>query len=206
MKSPTSDPRRGNPQIHFTSSDAAGIGPCIGLLEHDSVARGIEALDRMVKTAPVQVVLATYTSPGKWISLITGEVEDVLQSLRRGEEETMDSVVDTLLLPNLHPSVMPAILGRRFEGEMDSLGILETFTVASAIQGADTAAKASVVDLVDLRLANALGGKSYFTIAGATAEVRAALSAAAAGAREKNLLVREVVIPQLHPQIHQHLR
>lgn len=201
-----SDPRRGNPRLRWLSDNVDTAGPCIGMLEHDSIARGIEGLDRMVKTSEIEVLLSCTVSPGKYITIITGEVEDVLASLRQAEEVGLESVVDSFLLPNLHRSVLPAIRGTRYEGEIDSLGIVETFTVASAIVAADTAAKESVVDLIDLRLANGQGGKSYFTLAGATAEVRAAVAAAATGAREKNLLVKEVVIPQVDPSIHEFLR
>ena len=45
-------------------------------------------------------------------------------------------------------------------GELDALGVIETTTVASCIVAADIALKEASVDLLDLRVANGLGGKS----------------------------------------------
>lgn len=194
------DPRRGNPLLRWTTPDPV-LQPCIGLLESDSVACGMEGLDRMAKTASVEVLLACPVSPGKWISLITGTVEDVTSSVDSAAELISDSVVDSLILPNVHPSVVPALRGEGRAETLDALGIVETFSVASCIVAADAAAKRAVVQLLEMGLANGLGGKSYFTLTGAPAEVRTAVATAAATARERNLLVREVVIPQVHPDL-----
>ena len=50
--------------------------------------------------------------------------------------------------------------------------------------------------LIFILVAMALGGKGYCLMAGTTADVRAGVSAAAAEARKRGLLVSEVVIPR----------
>jgi microcompartment protein CcmL/EutN len=80
--------------------------------------------------------------------------------------------------------------------ELESLGIIESFSVASLIEGADAAVKAANVQLIEIRLAMALGGKAFCTITGEVAAVRSAVDAGAKVIGDKGLLVNKVVIPQ----------
>ena len=76
------------------------------------------------------------------------------------------------------------------------MGILESFSVASLIEGADAAVKASSVRLIEIRLAMALGGKAFCTLTGEVAAVQSAVDAGANLIGEKGLLVNKVVIAQ----------
>ena len=76
------------------------------------------------------------------------------------------------------------------------MGIIESFSVASLIEGADAAVKAASVKLIEVRLAMALGGKAFCTLTGEVAAVQAAVDAGAQSIADKGLLVNKVVIPQ----------
>jgi microcompartment protein CcmL/EutN len=97
--------------------------------------------------------------------------------------------------------VFPAISGTRVIEETAALGILETFSVATIIEAADAAVKAANVQLIEVHLAMAIGGKGYMTLTGDVAAVTAALDSAAEFIRGKGLLVDKVVIPQPRPEI-----
>ena len=62
------------------------------------------------------------------------------------------------------------------------------------IEAADAAVKAAKVQLVELRLAMALGGKAFFSVTGDVAAVTSAVEAGARVVAEKGLLVNKVVI------------
>jgi microcompartment protein CcmL/EutN len=68
--------------------------------------------------------------------------------------------------------------------------------VASLIEGADAAAKSANVQLIEVRLAMALGGKAFVTMTGNVAAVRSAVESGAQAIARKGLLVNKVVIPQ----------
>ena len=51
------------------------------------------------------------------------------------------------------------------------------------------------VEALELRLGSGLGGKSYFTLTGDVAAVKAAVDVGSAMAAERGLLVEKVVIP-----------
>ena len=64
---------------------------------------------------------------------------------------------------------------------LEALGIVESFSVASLIEGADAAVKAANVQLIEIRLAMALGGKAFVTLTGNVAAVQSAVDAGGAG-------------------------
>jgi microcompartment protein CcmL/EutN len=174
------------------------IREAIGLVETISIAIGIKVTDELVKTAPVEILESTAVCPGKFMVLVAGAVSSVEAALRRGVEVGGDVVVDTLFIPNVHPEVFPAILGASDVEVLDALGVVETFTVAATILGADAAAKAAPVRLIEIRLAKGLGGKAFFTMTGEVYEVEAAMEAALAIARAGGNLVRSALIPRPH--------
>ena len=170
----------------------------IGLIETVSIAVGISVTDAMAKRAAVEILESTAICPGKYMVLVAGDVESVESSLTRGIEVGGDVVVDSLLIPHVHPQVFPAILGATEAGEIRALGVVETFTVASSILAADAAAKAAKITLLEIRLAKGLGGKAFFTMMGEVYEVEASMEAALRVARSSGNLVRSVVIPRPH--------
>ena len=86
-------------------------------------------------------------------------------------------MIDSFVIPNLHESVFPAIAGTSKVEELEALGIVESFSVASLIEGADAAVKAANVQLIEIRLAMALGGKAFVTMTGDVAAVQSAVEA-----------------------------
>ena len=174
---------------------------CIGLIEVNSIATGIKCLDEMAKKAPVQIIEAMTLCPGKYIILITGEVAAVEEAMKTGKKTAKHHLIDELFLPTTHYMVYPAICGTTAADNIDSLGIIETFSVASAIIAADKAAKTADVTLIELRLATGLGGKAFITMSGDMSEVEAAVEAGAQLASDEGLLVNKVIIPAPHSDI-----
>lgn len=167
----------------------------IGLIELGSIAAGYEVTDAMLKTADVELILARSICSGKYMVMVRGDVAAVQSSVDFGSRAGGFSVIDTFVIPNVHESVFPAISGSAKVETLEALGIIESFSVASLIEGADAAAKAANVQLVEVRLAMALGGKAFVTLTGNVAAVRSAVDAGAEVIARKGLLVNKVVIP-----------
>jgi microcompartment protein CcmL/EutN len=177
------------------------IEPALALLEFSSIAAGIEAADAVVKRAPIDVIKAGTVQPGKYLVLIGGEVADVEESLAAGREVGGSACVDFVYLPQVHPEVVEAIGGGRVPESKDALGIVETTTVAAAIHAADAGIKGAEVRLVEVRLADGLGGKGIVLFSGLVADVEAAVEIGVGVLERPDLLVRQVVIPLLHPDM-----
>jgi microcompartment protein CcmL/EutN len=167
----------------------------IGLIELTSIAAGLDVADAMLKAAGVELLLARSICSGKYMTMVRGDVAEVASSVQAGCDAGRGFIIDTFVIPNLHDSVFPALYGSSKVGQLDALGILESFSVASLIEAADAAAKAAEVRLIEIRLAMALGGKAFVTLTGAVAAVEAAVEAGAQVLGAKGLLVNKVVIP-----------
>lgn len=174
------------------------IQPAIGLVEFMSIAKGIEACDAMLKKAQVELVEAHTICSGKYIVLITGDVDAVRSSVSRGLDVGGQTVVDTFLIPNVHPQVFMALRGTANIDSLQALGVIETFSAASCIVASDAAVKAADVDLMEVRLANGMGGKSFVTLTGEVGSVEAAVKAGTAVIADDGMLVSQVVIPRPH--------
>jgi len=168
----------------------------IGLIELSSVAAGYQVTDAMLKTAAVDLMLSRSICSGKYMVMVRGEVGAVEASVAAGVGAGNFSVIDSFVIPNLHESVFPAIAGSAKVEALEALGILESFSVAALIEGADAAAKTAAVQLIEIRLAMALGGKAFVTLTGDVAAVQSAIDAGAAVVGQKGMLVNKVVIPR----------
>ena len=166
----------------------------IGLIELGSIASGIQAADIMLKTSEVEILVSRTICSGKYMTLIAGDVAAVNSSVNNAVDTIGFGVIDSFVIPNVHPTIFPAIAGHNEVEMLESLGIVESYSVASLIEGADAAVKAAKVKLIELRLAMALGGKAFFSITGEVAAVTSAADAAAQIISEKGLLVNKVII------------
>lgn len=167
----------------------------IGILELSSIARGVECTDLMLKAADVELLLGRTICSGKYIILVRGDVAACMAALRAGTDAGRECVADSVVIPNLHDQVFPAISQAPGVADIESLGVLEGFNVSSLIEAADAAVKSAEVSLLEIRMAMALGGKAFAVLTGSVAAVTAAIQAGRAVLSDKGLLAGSAVIP-----------
>lgn len=177
------------------------MGPAIALIEFSSIAIGIQAGDAMVKRAPIVFLRTGTVQRGKYLVLIGGDTASVEESMAAGLEVGGEAVVDKVYLPNIHATVFQAIQGQRQLDAYESLGIIETSTVASIIRAADAAVKGAEVVLLEIRLANGLGGKGIALVTGEVADVQAAISIGTSVIQSHGVHIQSTVIPSLHREM-----
>jgi microcompartment protein CcmL/EutN len=182
------------------------MSEALALIELHSIARGHRVADAMLKRAPVALLRADWVSPGKFLVLVEGEVAAVEEAFRAGLEAGGDRIVDRLFLPQPHAALWEALAGETNAAvEIESLGIVETTTVAATLLGADAAAKATAVRLIELQLARGIGGKAFFTLTGSLADVEAAVEAAV-GILDAALVQATEIIAAPHADLTSKLR
>lgn len=174
-------------------------GPAIGFIETSSIAKGIEAVDAMLKRASVDLLLTTIVPRGKYLIMIGGSVADVEASLSAGRETAAATLLDDFIIQNADPQLAAAIKGRVAVPQIGAVGIIETKEVASAIFAGDAAVKAAAVTLIEAR--NQPGGKGLVVVTGDVAAVEAAVAAGAASVRKEGMLIARVVISSAHADL-----
>lgn len=167
----------------------------VGGVELSSIAKGYEVTDAMLKTSNIKLLLSRTICPGKYIVLVAGDVADVNSSIEKGIDVGGYSVVDSFVIPNIHPGVFSAIENTVIIEKPMALGIVEAFSVSAIIEAADAAIKAADIKLIEIRLAMAVGGKGFVSFTGTVASVETAASVASMVIARKGLLVDKVVIP-----------
>ncbi len=170
-------------------------GNAVGLIETSSIARGIYVADEVMKAADVEIIVNRTICPGKYMILIGGSVSAVTASINAGVIAAAHTCVDHFIIANVHPDVFPAVSGVAHIPEVKALGVIEGFSVASIIKAADIAVKSADVQLMNIHLAMAIGGKAFLTLTGDVAAVSAAVEAGAKVIGDKGMLVESVVIP-----------
>jgi len=177
----------------------------IGLVETNSVAKGILAADDMLKTSDVELIMARPVCPGNYLAMISGDIGSVQNSVDAGEKRAGEFIADTFIIANVHPSIFPALNSATQIVKMQALGIIETYSVASCILASDAAAKSADVDLIELRCATGLAGKSFVTLTGDVGSVDAAVNAGMTAIESKGLIHSYAVIPSPSFELHKWL-
>jgi microcompartment protein CcmL/EutN len=171
--------------------------PAIALIEFNSIAIGILAGDAMVKKAPLAMVKAGTIHPGKYLVLVGGEVAPVEESYNKGLKVGNEALVDQIFLPDIHPQVLQAVLGKKTPNQFESLGVIETSTVAANIGAADAAVKGAHVIILEIRLADGLGGHGLTLLGGKVEDVQAAVEIGVSRIKSKEIDVHTTVVPRI---------
>ncbi len=170
------------------------MNQAIGMVEYKTVSSGVSAADRMVKTANVEVIAAQTVCPGKYIAVISGELSAVNAAVSAAQAVSGENLIGSFVLGNPHESIFPAIYGTADIQAVAALGILETYDAATIIVAADTAAKTAIVELIELRIARGMCGKSYLMLTGEVAAVEAAIDKAKAEIGQSGMYLDSTVI------------
>ena len=173
----------------------------IGILESNSIAKGIEAADAVLKAADTALLYAKPVCPGKYTILFYGDVAAVSASLDAGAAVIDAHLVDSVVIPRIHPQVIQAISLSTAPDGVNAVGVMEFFSVTAAVYAADAAAKAADVTLLDVRLGVGIGGKSFAVLTGEVAAVEEAVRCGRAAGEEKGLAVTSTVIPSPRKEI-----
>ncbi len=170
------------------------MGKAIGMVEYKTVSSGMFVADIMLKTAAVEIMEAQTVCPGKYIVIICGDLSAVHSCIDVARNSYGQHLIDSFILGNPHEGIFPAIYGTSNIEKINALGILETFSASSIIVAADEAAKTSDVELIEIRIARGMCGKSYLLLTGDVAAVEAAIAKAKTAVGESAMLLDSSVI------------
>ncbi len=173
----------------------------LALIELDSIPAGILTADAMLKEAPIAVLKSGTVHNGKYLILIGGSVAAVGMAFTKGMSKGQDHLLDAVFLPDIHESVYSACLGKRLNCGSEALSVMEVSTVAATLQSSDAAMKGAEVELVELRLADDLGGKSIAIYAGKVEDVEMAINISEKTIENPENILSQSIIPRIDPEL-----
>jgi microcompartment protein CcmL/EutN len=175
--------------------------PAIALLEISGIATGIYCADMMIKCAPITVLKSGTVHNGKYLILIGGSVASVEEAFYKGLATAKDQIIDHVFLPDVHEQVHDAVLGQRSDCSKEAIGILETASVAAIIKSTDAAIKQTNIDIVEIRIADHLGGKAFSIINGEVEDIESAVEIAQEKTTKPEYWLCKRIIPNLHQEL-----
>ena len=173
----------------------------LALIELGSIPAGILTADAMLKEAPLAVLKSGTVHNGKYLILIGGSVASVGMAFAKGMSRGQDHLLDAVFLPDIHESVYSACLGKRLTCGSEALSVMEVATVASILQSSDAAMKGAEVELVELRLADDLGGKSIAIYAGKVEDVEMAINISEKAVENPENILSQSIIPRIDAEL-----
>ena len=169
----------------------------LGLVEVLGSCNAVVVLDQMLKTSDVEFRTWHTKCGGHATVFLSGDVAAVKAAVDTAVTTYEDKCIDSFVLGNPHESIFPAIYGTTQVEEISALGIMENYDAASIIEAADQAAKTAIVDLIELRIAKGMCGKSYMLLTGEVSAVEASIERAKELVAEKGMYMDSSVIA--HP-------
>ena len=179
--------------------------PAIALIEFSSIAKGILAVDTMLKCAPISLIKSGTVSKGKYLILLGGSVASVDLAYNEGITKGEDTIVDCVHLPDIHPQVYDAILGARKSGVDDAIATIELKTVAAIVRATDAAIKGAEVDIVEIRIADQIGGKAFSILTGKLEDILASVKHAKDSLKDQDNWIQDTIVPRVHETLLQQL-
>ena len=165
----------------------------LALMEIDSIARGYLVMDALAKRARVTVKWAKPVTPGKFLILFAGDIASTEEAMMAAQEVAGSKLLGSMLLPQVHVELLAALGGNFSQREMAAVAVVELNHVWSTLECADHALKAAQVGLIQMKLAAGIGGKGYFILVGAHADIIAAQEAIRGSDLMENLIAIEII-------------
>jgi len=150
----------------------------LAIVEFKSIARGIYTTDEMLKSANVSLVFATTLCPGKYLTIVEGDVEAVLKAIETAKKIGNNQVYSVQAVTAINEEVIDAISGKVKLNITDSIGIIESQNMANIISAADISLDRAEVEIVELRLGKGCGANSFYVITGQLSAVEEAVKQA----------------------------
>ena len=155
-------------------------GPAVAMIDLAAIPPGLAALDALVKEALVTVIAAGTVQSGRYLILFGGDVEPVERALARAEAVSGRALLDSVLLPHAEARIVPALQSGavRWPAPGDTLAVIQTQTTPTLLRAVDAALKGAHVELIELRIAEGLGGQGIASLWGEVYDVEAAIELA----------------------------
>ncbi len=173
--------------------------PAIATLEFKDITAGMHATDALVKKAPISLLKCGTISHGRYLTLIAGSTASVEESYEEGLFWARDALLDHIFLPDVADPLYDAIFGKRQTCRDGAIGIIETPTASCNVLATERMLKGTPVDLIELRLADALlHGKAVSIVCGELYDVEAAIELAVLYLQDKQRPVSQKIITSPH--------
>ncbi|MDZ7837686.1 MAG: BMC domain-containing protein [Actinomycetota bacterium] len=173
----------------------------IAVMEFKSISRGMEVTDSVVKAAQVNLLVATALCPGKYLTIVEGEMDALQAAADVADQQGGRHLFSSEIIGGIDSRVIGAISGKVSPTALGAVGIVESLQMAYIINAADITVDTAEVEFMDFRLARGCGVNSFFVITGQLAAIQEAVQVASNYLSEKGALIAQKVIANPDRQV-----
>lgn len=171
----------------------------LGIVELNSIAKGIELTDIILKSSEIEILYSNYTCPGKYMIIITGDVASIEEAVENAMSKGEKNIIGSFIIPNTHEDLIKGI-NKKFNIDVKAIGVMEFTSIASGIIALDKALKSGQIKIVRFILGNLIGGKCYFVITGFVSDVEESIKNAENSVESKKV-INKIIIPSPDPEL-----
>jgi len=154
----------------------------LGVIEFSSIPAGYKIYNRILKDVYLNVYQDQIIAPGRFIIMIEGSYAGVNHAVEYAVNTGSNGILDYALIGNLHQELSGKLRGSKSpQRELTDLGLIETWTVCSGIELANTLLHGTAVNLVNINYDVQMHGKCLLSFAGSISSIQAALELAGEG-------------------------
>jgi microcompartment protein CcmL/EutN len=140
--------------------------PAALIIEFSSIAQGYSVLDQCLKSATVEILEASFLTPGKFLIFLKGPLAEVERAYQKAHELFKESIIDFAIIPVLDKRLVDALYGlSKVEAKKQGIVVVETSTLSSMLLGLYVVTTKKSIELIEIRAGRGIGGKSiaYWT-------------------------------------------
>jgi microcompartment protein CcmL/EutN len=171
------------------------------ITEFKSVSRGIQVTDSMAKSAKINILQASTLCPGKYLTIVEGEISALNSAEKIAEDEGGRHLFSSSLVSNIDEKVTEAIAGKLIDPGSEAIGIIEGPQMADLVNSSDIAIDSAPVEFIEYRLARGCGVASFYVMTGELSALTEAASNAARYLKSRGSLLAYKIIPGPDKQV-----
>ena len=165
------------------------------IAEFKSVSRGIKVADSMAKSASIKIIQASTLCPGKYVTILEGEISALKSAEKIAEAEGGRHLFSSSLISSIDEKIIGAIGGRLKDPEAGAIGVIEGPHMADLVSSSDIAVDSAPVEFIEYRLARGCGVNSFYIMTGGFSALNEAVNNAAEYLTSRGSLLAYRIIP-----------
>ncbi len=147
----------------------------VGIVELRNQFNGLEVLDQLLKSSPIEIVSYQTICPGRTLIITSGSVSDVLIANEYIRERYEKHIFATSEIHNIDEKVIEAIKKKNEVESIKAIGTIETRSVSHIIKISDKIVKGYNIEIIKINIGRCASGKGKVVFAGEISSVVSAI-------------------------------
>ncbi len=171
----------------------------IVMLEFKTVCSGMVAINDILNGSNTDIVDSLTVCPGKYIAIVKGLENEIQKGLSQVDLSN-DDIIGHITIEHNSDKIFSAIMGCGKVQNMRSLILIETYDASSAIKASNILLENSNLELIEIKMARGMCGKSVVIATGDFSELEIKKEQVMESLKESQMLISACIIEKPNPK------